>query len=52
LPPGEFLRAGQQVTFDLDLDREGREKAINVRLIDQGGAKAFCDRYCAKAARK
>jgi hypothetical protein len=32
LPPGEHLADGDDVTFDIDADRDGRKRAANVRV--------------------
>jgi CspA family cold shock protein len=32
LPPGEHLADGDEVTFDIDADRDGRQRASNVRV--------------------
>jgi cold shock protein len=32
LPPGEYLTDGDAVTFDIDADRDGRQRASNVRV--------------------
>jgi cold shock CspA family protein len=32
LPPGEYLCDGDQVTFDIDADRDGRRRALNVQI--------------------
>ena len=38
LPPGTYrkLVPGQRVMFTRTLDREGREQAVNVRLVEGG----------------
>ncbi|HEX4616521.1 MAG TPA: cold shock domain-containing protein, partial [Stellaceae bacterium] len=33
LPPGEFPSAGDECTFDVAEDRQGRPRAVNVRVI-------------------
>ena len=35
LPPGEYLRQGQEVTFNIGRDRQGRPRAENVQPIGQ-----------------
>jgi cold shock protein len=32
LPPGEHLADGDEVTFDIDADRDGRRRASNVQI--------------------
>jgi CspA family cold shock protein len=32
LPPGEYLCDGDEVTFNIDADRDGRQRAANVRV--------------------
>ena len=32
LPPGEHLADGDEVTFDINADRDGRQRAANVRV--------------------